>query len=90
MRNKILKIIDSAGIVDATMTKEDLIDQLLALFKKHEEEVKKEAIQEIIRAYDRKAKEYKEDGGIITAKLMIDIRDIALEVLNQLTSKGKI
>ena len=48
---------------------------------------RKELIEEIVEAYDNKAQEYNQDGLRTIGKLMIDVRDIALELLDKMNMK---
>src|SRR3990167_10897767 len=67
----------------------DLVNYNIAQLKEAEERGRVKATENIISAYDKKIKEYQKDGLTILAKLMIDVRDIALDQLLIKSNKEK-
>ena len=53
------------------------------------EEARRATLEEVVKAYKNKAKEYRKDGLTVISKFMVDMEEIALELLYALSRTKK-
>jgi hypothetical protein len=81
------KYLYNCGILRMEPTEENFLKSIQPLIIEAKKEGAREMGEKIVKNYDNKIKEYEADGLTLIAKLMVDVRDIALEEVALLSPK---